>query len=540
MIFESQYHVDIPSVDLLTFLFSRTPFKDDDPIWINPSNPSNHVTLARARDLTHRIGQGYRDLGIGNHGAGRDIVLSYVENQVMVAPNNFGVICAGGVHATCSVTATAFELARQIRLSRPKILICSAQTRDAAEDAIGQSGVDGIRLVMMVSTELDIVDVGGKSIVSDRRLEWERVTDPAVLERTTACLVYSSGTTGSPKGVVITHSNIVANLCQMAFHFDHFARKAISEGVYLRMPGVMQNAVAVGIFVQNMMALQCGMQVYMFPKYDFPTLMASIKMFGLSACFIVPAIWNRVVQECSREDLASIRFAMSGASPLPLPLQLKVHDMLPNGVVLRVNWGMTETVTAAAQPNATEVDREGSSGRLLPNIQAVILGPDGEKLGYDQRGELCVRGPNIIKEYFNNPEATRAAYTSDGWFRTGDIAHFARDGKLFIVSPTEVESILGQLPGISDVGVIGVPDGEGNDLPRAYIVRSERGKAEGLAEKEIHDFLNPRVSNYKRLRGGVRFVDEIPRNLNQKIMRDVLKRWVEREIGERSNFRARL
>ncbi|OQU96504.1 AMP-binding enzyme domain-containing protein [Cladophialophora immunda] len=546
MIFESQYRVDIPNVDLLTFLFSRTPFKDDDPIWINPANPRNHVTLAQARDLTHRIGQGYRDLGIGTRGAGKDIVLSYIENQVMVAPNNLGVICAGGIHATCSVTATAFELARQIRLSGPKILICSPQTRKAAEEAITQSGVGGVRLVMMVSEKLDIVDASGKSIIRDRKLEWDRITNPAVLERTTACLVYSS--------VVITHSNIVANLCQMAFHFDHFAKKAISDGIYLRMPGVMQNAVAVGIFVQNMMCLQCGMQVYMFPKYDFPTLMSSIRKFRLSACFIVPAIWNRVVQECTREDLASIRFAMSGASPLPLPLQLKVHEMLPDGVVLRVNWGMTETVTAASQPNVTEVDKEGSSGRLLPNIQAVIVSPDGKKLGYNEPGELCVKGPNIIKEYFNNSEATRDAYTSDGWFRTGDIASFNTDGKLFIVgrskellkyksfqvSPTEVESVLGQLPGISDVGVVGVPDGQGNDLPRAYIVRSEQGKAAGLSEENIHEFLNPRVSNYKRLRGGVRFVDEIPRNLNQKIMRNVLKEWVEKEMGEQSNFRARL
>ncbi|OAP58070.1 hypothetical protein AYL99_07160 [Fonsecaea erecta] len=553
MIFESEYHISIPSVDLLTFLFSRTPFKDDDPVWINPASPnSNHVTLARARDLTHRIGQGYRDLGIRSD---RDIILSYLENQVMVAPNNLGVLCAGGVHATCSVTATAFELARQIRLSSPRIVICSPQTRQAAEEAIAESGVDGVRLVIMMSDKLDIVDVNGRSIISDRKLQWQKVTDPAVLEKTTACLVYSSGTTGDPKGVVITHANIVANLCQMAFHFDHFARKAMAEGVYLRMPGVMQNAVAVGIFVQNMMSLQCGMQVYMFPKYDFATLMASIKKFQLSACFIVPAIWNRVVQECTRDDLASIRFAMSGASPLPLPLQLKVHEMLPDGVVLRVNWGMTETVTAASQPNVTEVDREGSSGRLLPNIQAVIISPEGKKLGYDEPGELCVKGPNIIKEYFNNPEATRAAYTSDGWFRTGDIAYFNRAGKVFIVgrskellkyksfqvSPTEVESILGQLPGIADVGVIGVPDGQGNDLPRAYVVRSEQGKASGLpTEKDIHDFLNPRVSNYKRLRGGVRFVDEIPRNLNQKIMRNVLKEWVEKEVGERSNFRARL
>ncbi len=178
----------------------------------------------------------------------------------------------------------------------------------------------------------------------------------------------------------------------MAFFFDHFAQKAIREGKYLRMPGVMQNAVAVGIYVQNMMALQCGLQVYMFPKYDFPSLMASIKKYQLSACFIVPAIWNRIVQECTREDVSSIRFAMSGASPLPLPLQLKVHEMLPDGVVLRVNWGMTETVTAAAQPNVEEVDTEGSSGRLLPNIQAVIISPEGKKMGYNEPGELCIRG----------------------------------------------------------------------------------------------------------------------------------------------------
>jgi 4-coumarate--CoA ligase len=289
------------------------------------------------------------------------------------------------------VTATAFELARQIGLSRPKVLVCSGQTRNAAKEAIQQSGLD-VRLFMMVSEQLDIVDMEDRSIIGAERLEWQRITDLAVLQKTTACLVYSSGTTGVPKGVVTTHANIVANLCQMAFFFDHFAQKAIREGVYLRMGGIMQNAVAVGIYVQSMMALQCGMQVYMFPKYDFPTLISSIKKYQLSACFMVPAIWNRIVQECSREDVSSIRFAMSGASPLPLPLQLKVHEMLPDGVLLRVNWGMTETVTAAAQPNVTEVDKEGSSGRLLPNIQAVILGPDDKKLGYSEPGELCVRG----------------------------------------------------------------------------------------------------------------------------------------------------
>lgn len=201
MIFSSESHVDIPSQDILTFLFSRSPFKDDDPVWIDAVNPSLHVTFSQARDLTHRIGQGYRDLGIGTHNGGEDIVLSYVENQVMVAPNVLGVLCAGGIHATCSVTATAFELARQVRLSRPKILICSEQSRKTAEEAISQSGLSNVRLVVMVSDKLDIVDArGGESIVSRNKLQWQRITDPGVLEKTTACLIYSSGTTGIPKG----------------------------------------------------------------------------------------------------------------------------------------------------------------------------------------------------------------------------------------------------------------------------------------------------------------------------------------------------
>lgn len=178
----------------------------------------------------------------------------------------------------------------------------------------------------------------------------------------------------------------------MAFHFDHFATKAIAEGEYLRMPGIMQNAVVLGITVQTMMAMQCGMQVYMFKKFDFDFLIECIRKYRLSAFFMVPAIWNRISNECTKQDLASFRFCMSGASPLPLPLQLKVQEMLPKGVMLRVNWGMTETTTGAAQPAPTEVDTEGSSGRLLPNMQAVIIGANGEKLGFNEPGELCVKG----------------------------------------------------------------------------------------------------------------------------------------------------
>ncbi|KAK4938749.1 hypothetical protein LTR10_020852 [Elasticomyces elasticus] len=552
MIFTSDYHIDIPKQDILTFLFTQTPFKDTDPIWLDAVNPQLCVTLSKARELTQRIGQGLRDLGIGSTHGSEDIVLSYIENQVMVAPTTFGVLCAAGIHATCPMTATAFELARQIKLSSPKIVICSSQTRKVAGEAISESGINDIKLLVMMSGSLDIVDVNGKSIIGDRHLQWQRITDKSVLENTAACLVYSSGTTGVPKGVRITHSNVVSNLCQMAFHFDYFAGKAMKEGEYLRMPGIMQNAVVLGITVQTMMALQCGMQVYMFKKFDFDYLIQCIRNYKLSAFFIVPAIWNRISNECSKQDLASFRFCMSGASPLPLPLQLKVQEMLPNGVMLRVNWGMTETTTGAAQPAPTEVDTEGSSGRLLPNLQSVILGADGEKLGVNESGELCVKGPNIIREYFKNPEATKNAFTPDGWFRTGDIAYFSESGKLFIVgrskellkykshqiSPTELEGVLGLYPGIADVGIIGVPDGNANDLPRAYVVISQTNQPGSVTDKDIHEFLNARVSTYKRLRGGIAFVKEVPRNHNGKIMRNVLKEWAEKDA--KGDSRAKL
>lgn len=178
----------------------------------------------------------------------------------------------------------------------------------------------------------------------------------------------------------------------MSFHFNPFAQKALSEGEYLRMPAVLQNATILGITVQSLLALRAGMQVYMFKKFHFKDMMDRAQKFRLSVFFLVPAVYSRIAAECTKEQLQNWRFALCGGSPLPLPLKLKIQDMLPHRGVLKINWGMTETTMAGCQTPGTEVDMEASLGRLLPNLKAIVLSPDGKELGANEPGELCLKG----------------------------------------------------------------------------------------------------------------------------------------------------
>lgn len=178
----------------------------------------------------------------------------------------------------------------------------------------------------------------------------------------------------------------------MGYHFGPRADKIRQEGNTPRMPALLQNSVAVGVLIHNMMAFQHGMQVVMMAKYDFETLTRYNAQYGLSVFFLAPSIWNRIVNEWRIEECQNIRWAMSGGSPLSFVLQKRVNSALKAGTYLLPNWGMTELVCGATQMDPEEVDEEGSVGRLVPRMEAMVIGDLGQSLPSGQSGELVVKG----------------------------------------------------------------------------------------------------------------------------------------------------
>lgn len=178
----------------------------------------------------------------------------------------------------------------------------------------------------------------------------------------------------------------------MGYHFGPRADKIRKEGNIPRMPALLQNSVAVGVLIHNMLALLHGMQVVMMARYDFETLTRYSAQYNLSVFFLAPSIWNRIVNEWKTEDCKNIRWAMSGGSPLPLVLQNRMNEALTPGTYLLPNWGMTELVCGATQLDPDKGDDEGSVGVLLPRVEAMILGETGTALPTGQSGELVVKG----------------------------------------------------------------------------------------------------------------------------------------------------
>jgi len=272
-------------------------------------------------------------------------------------------------------------------------------------------------------------------------------------------------------------------------------------------------------------ALKQNVPVYMMSKFDFIQMLEYTQKFRITFLILVPPVVVAMAKHpiTKTYDLSSIENVGSGAAPLGREVCIELEKLWPDGSVnVKQGWGMTE-ITCSAMGWAPEDHSDSFSvGELNANTEAMIVDEAGKEVAQGERGEIWVRAPNVMKGYWNRPDATAETLTPDGWLKTGDIAFVDKHGKFFIVdrkkelikvkgnqvAPAELEALLLDHEAIADVAVIGVTMGH-DEHPRAYVVLKPGAKT---TDQEIMAWMNKLVTKTKRLTGGVRFVDVIPKN----------------------------
>jgi 4-coumarate--CoA ligase len=299
--------------------------------------------------------------------------------------------------------------------------------------------------------------------------------------------------------------------------------------------------------------LRGGMKTYVMRRFELESWMRNIERFRITEANMVPPMVIQVINSPlnKKYSLASIRNSWVGAAPLAAEPQARYKALLRPDTPFNQVWGMSETSCIATMVHYPEHDPTGSVGRFLPNHDAKLVDDKGcDITDFDVAGELCVRGPLIVKGYFNNPEANRIAWDDDGYFHTGDVALRKRENGLwyivdrkkelikvrgFQVAPAELEGVLLSHSDVSDAAVIGITAGgaageQGTELPRAYIVLKQGSR---MCEADVQAYMKERLAGYKQLVGGVKFVDAIPKNASGKILKKDLKEMARLETGAR-------
>ncbi|VVA91987.1 unnamed protein product [Arabis nemorensis] len=457
-----------------------------------------------------------------------NIVIILSPNSMFFPIVSLSVMSLGSIITTANPISTSDEIANQINDSRP---VLAFTTRQLVSKLAAASNLN-LPVVLMDEgrggESRAVKIVGSLEAMMETEPSESRVKD-RVDQEDTAALLYSSGTTGTSKGVMITHRNLIA-LVQA-----YRARFGLEQRTICTIP--MCHVFGFGSFTTGLIAL--GWTIVVLPKFDMAQLLTAVEIYRSSYLSLVPpilvAMLNGANEINSKYDLSSLHTVVAGGAPLSREVTEKFVESFPNVKILQ-GYGLTEsTAIAASMFSKEDTERYGASGLLAPSVEAKIVDPDsGRVLGVDQTGELWIRSPTVMKGYFKNDEATASTIDSEGWLKTGDLCYIDSDGFVFVVdrlkelikcngyqvAPAELEALLLAHPEIADAAVIPIPDMKAGQYPMAYIVRKA---GINLSESKIMGFVAKQVAPYKRLRK-VSFLASIPKNPSGKILRRELKK----------------
>jgi acyl-CoA synthetase (AMP-forming)/AMP-acid ligase II len=507
----TEQSVEIPETDISSFVLGEAAARGEREALVD--GPSGRtLSYAALAENVGGLATGLAARGIGKG----DVVAIYLPNLPEYALVFHGVCTAGAVNTTVNPLYTAGELAHQLRDSGARMLVTVPPFLDAAREAAAEVG--GIELVVVGEAE-GATPLAELIVPSAGQADVE--IDPG---KDLAVLPYSSGTTGMPKGVMLTHRNLVANVNQ--------ANASLQVGPGDVLIGVLPFFHIYGMTTIMNLALHAGAKIVTMPRFELEQFLDLIEAHSVTHIFIVPPIALALAKHPAVEgrDLSSLRVTMSGAAPLGAELAGQVSERI--GSVVMQGYGLTETSPVThCNPIDPGRAKPGTIGPPLPGTEARLVDPEsGDDLRTGERGELWIRGPQVMSGYLDNPEATAATIDEDGWLHTGDIAVVDDDGyfqivdrlkelikyKGFQVPPAELEALLISHPAVTDAAVIGVPDEEAGELPKAFVVAEENAR-----DDELLEYVAERVAPQKRIRL-IERVEEIPRSPSGKILRRVL------------------
>jgi acyl-CoA synthetase (AMP-forming)/AMP-acid ligase II len=500
--------VVIPDVALTDYVLGSVDEHRDRPALVDALT-GHTITYGELADGTRRLAAGLAQSGIRQH----DVVAIWSPNLPEYAVVFHAVSRMGAVLTTANPAYTADELAFQLRDAGARLLVTTGALLERAREAVAAAG-----------TAIDIVTIDAvDGVPSLASLAIDADPPPVVIDPAVDVVVmpYSSGTTGLPKGVMLTHRNLVANLAQIDALESPDLRAFVGVLPFFHIYGM--------VVIMNLALLRRATSVTL-PRFELEAFLRVLQDWPIALAHIVPPIAVALAKHPSvdRYSLSHLRWVFSGAAPLGPQLTEQVQERL--AIRVRQGYGMTEA-SPATHYTLPGADRAGKIGPLMPNTEGRIVDPEtGADVEPGQAGEVWVRGPQVMKGYLNNPAATASTVTADGWLRTGDIGIVDDDGYLEIVDrlkelikvkgyqvpPAELEALLLKHPNIVDAAVIPVKDDDCGEVPKAVVVVREPMSAEAVMA-----FVAENVAHYKRLRQ-VAFAASIPKSPSGKILRRVL------------------
>lgn len=514
--------VEIPDLTLYDLLFASLAPEDLGKVAVVDGATGAETTYGALRDQVDAIAGALaaRGVGIG------DVVALHSPNSPAFVAAFHGILRAGATATTVNALATGHEIAGQLEDSGARTLLTVSPLLSAAEEGAEAAAIPSERVIVLDGAE-------GHESLADLLASGAAAPEVHVDPSThLAVLPYSSGTTGRPKGVMLTHRNLVANVAQSA--------SLVGVGPEDRVLAVLPFFHIYGMTVLLDLALLQRATLVTMARFELPEFLRIVQDQRCTFVFIAPPIAVALAKHPLVEefDLSSVTTVFSGAAPLDGEIGGAVARRLECSV--RQGYGMTEmSPVSQLIPVGGDHMPLSSVGITVPNMECMLQDPATREeipvpsTGVSEPGELCCKGPNVMVGYLGNEQATSMTIDEDGWLHTGDIATVTAEGvvslidrlkelikyKGYQVAPAELEATLLAHPQIADAAVVGGQDDAGQEVTKAFVVLQEGAE---LTEQEVMDFVAGRVAPYKKVRQVV-MIDAIPKSSSGKILRRNLR-----------------